>query len=119
MDVIFEHRSGAYIKYVSTGAQKIASRRPPERLLKQSLKATAPSALQQAAAETCQGNMVNGMIWLKRFLANENRIALPLPCQRPHPGGADPRRPHPRKLHPLGPRLRPGARRRHARPRKP
>jgi hypothetical protein len=30
--VIFEHRSGAYVKYVSTGAQKIALRRPPERL---------------------------------------------------------------------------------------
>jgi hypothetical protein len=41
MGVIFEHRSGAYIKYVSTGAQKIAPRRPPERLLKQSLRVSA------------------------------------------------------------------------------
>jgi hypothetical protein len=30
MAVIFEHRSGAYLKYASTGAQKIAVRRPPE-----------------------------------------------------------------------------------------
>jgi hypothetical protein len=30
--VIFEHRSGAYFEYVSTGAQNIAPRRPPERL---------------------------------------------------------------------------------------
>src|SRR5580698_5273822 len=37
MGVIFEHRSEAYLKYVSTGAQKIAPRRPPGRLLKQSL----------------------------------------------------------------------------------
>jgi len=37
MGVIFEHRSAAYIKYVSTGAQKVAPRRPPERLLEQSL----------------------------------------------------------------------------------
>jgi hypothetical protein len=30
MAVIFEHQSGAYLKYASTGAQKIAVRRPPE-----------------------------------------------------------------------------------------
>ena len=30
--VIFEHRSGAYIKYVSTGAQKSAICRPPWRI---------------------------------------------------------------------------------------
>ena len=32
LGVICEHRSGAYVEYVSTGAQKIAPRRPPERL---------------------------------------------------------------------------------------
>jgi hypothetical protein len=37
MGVIFEHRSGAYLRYVSTGAQKIALRRSQGRLLKQSL----------------------------------------------------------------------------------
>jgi hypothetical protein len=30
MAVFFEHRSGAYLKYVSTGAQENAARRPPE-----------------------------------------------------------------------------------------
>jgi hypothetical protein len=30
MDVFFEHRSGAYTKYVSTGAQKNAASRPPQ-----------------------------------------------------------------------------------------
>jgi hypothetical protein len=37
MVVIFEHRSTAYLRYASTGAEKIAARRPLERLLKQSL----------------------------------------------------------------------------------
>ena len=35
--VISEHRSGAYVKYVSTGAQEITFRRPPERLFKAGL----------------------------------------------------------------------------------
>src|SRR6202020_3085230 len=37
MRAIFEHRSGAYLMYASTGAQEIALRRPPERLLGRSL----------------------------------------------------------------------------------
>ena len=56
------------------------------------------------------------MIWLKWIfkVIHAHRIPLPLPGQRPDPGGHDAGKPHPRALHPVGPRFRPQTGRRHA-----
>lgn len=73
--VDFEHRSGAYMKYVSTGAQKDAICRPSSRVSRRALN---PLGLCDVSDKNSNraGSNLRIRLWLPVMVVQTNRLTL-------------------------------------------